>query len=313
MEDSISYINSLSSDFTFYFELFKSLGDSDSDMLQEVEIWQNKILKELEQKKIESMFSDEVDYGDCFLDIHSGAGGTESNDWASMLLRMYLRWCEENIYKAELVSQLHGEEAGIKYATLKIHGVNAYGWLKNETGVHRLVRISPFNSAGKRHTSFASVYAYPVLDENITIKIENSDLRVDTYRSSGAGGQHVNTTDSAVRITHIPSGVVVQSQSSRSQHKNKEECMSMLRSKLYEREQEKKKQEFEKASSVKTEIGWGNQIRSYVLHPYRMVKDLRTSHQETNTDYVLDGGITGFMRSNIIKNMGTLSGGENLT
>ncbi len=249
------------------------------------------------------MFSGDADCGDCFVDIHSGAGGTESNDWASMLLRMYLRWCEENGYKAELVSQLHGEEAGIKYATLKVHGHNAYGWLKNETGVHRLVRISPFNSAGKRHTSFASVYAYPILDEHINIVIESSDLRVDTYRSSGAGGQHVNTTDSAVRITHIPSGVVVQSQSSRSQHKNKEECMSMLRSKLYELEQEKKKREFEKNASVKTDIGWGNQIRSYVLHPYRMVKDLRTSYQETNTDYVLDGGITNFMRSNIMKNI----------
>ncbi len=304
LENAVHYISSTEEDYLFYVELAQSLKD-ESDCEEKIEIgkWQDSTIAELERKKIESMFSTDADSGDCFLDIHSGAGGTESNDWTSILLRMYLRWCEDNNYKVEIVSELSGEEAGIKYATLKVCGKNAYGWLKNETGVHRLVRISPFNSAGKRHTSFASAYAYPIIDNNIEVKIENADIRIDTYRSSGAGGQHVNTTDSAVRITHLVTGIVVQSQGSRSQHKNKEECMSMLRSKLYELEQKKQREEIEKSSSTKTDIGWGNQIRSYVLHPYRMVKDVRTGYQENNTDYVLDGGITEFMKHNILKNI----------
>jgi peptide chain release factor 2 len=243
------------------------------------------------------MLSSHLDDASCFLEIHSGAGGTESDDWASMLLRLYMRWGEKHNYKVSLVDQLAGEEAGIKSATLKIEGLKAYGWLKVESGIHRLVRISPFNSAGKRHTSFASISVLPIVDESFEITVIESDLRIDTYRSSGAGGQHVNTTDSAVRITHIPSGIVAQCQNNRSQHKNKEECLSMLKSKLYERELQKRREEAEAQNDKKTDIGWGHQIRSYVLHPYKMVKDLRTGYKVTDTNAVLDGEIDGFIRA----------------
>ncbi len=262
----------------------------------------DEVMRELQQltkiasvSEIECMLSDEVDSNSCFLEIHSGAGGTESDDWAGMLLRMYMRWAERRGYKISIVDQLDGEEAGIKSTTLKIDGQNAFGWLKVESGIHRLVRISPFNSAGKRHTSFASIGVYPVINNDIDIQIVESDLRVDTYRSSGAGGQHVNTTDSAVRITHIPTGIVVQSQSDRSQHRNKDECMSMLKSKLYELEIQKRKEKADAENAQKTDIGWGYQIRSYVLHPYRMVKDLRTGHQTSDTNAVLNGEIDDFI------------------
>ena len=243
------------------------------------------------------MLSDEMDSRSCFLEIHSGAGGTESDDWASMLLRMYLRWAEKHKYKISIVDQLDGDEAGVKSATVKIEGVNAFGWLKVESGIHRLVRISPFNSAGKRHTSFASVNVIPVINDDVEINIVESDLRIDTYRSSGAGGQHVNTTDSAVRITHIPTGIVAQCQNNRSQHKNKDECMSMLKSKLYEFEMQKRREKANEENEKKSDIGWGHQIRSYVLHPYKMVKDLRTGFKVTDTGAVLDGEIDDFIRS----------------
>ncbi len=255
------------------------------------------LAKVAEKEEIDCMLSGQLDDKSCFLEIHSGAGGTESDDWASMLLRLYIRWAEKHKYKVSLVDQLEGEEAGIKSATLKIEGHKAYGWLKVESGIHRLVRISPFNSAGKRHTSFASINILPIIDETIDVTLVESDLRIDTYRSSGAGGQHVNTTDSAVRITHLPSGIVVQCQNNRSQHKNKDECLSVLKSKLYERELQKRREEAEAENDKKTAIGWGHQIRSYVLHPYKMVKDLRTGHKVTDTNAVLDGEIDDFIRA----------------
>ena len=262
-------------------------------------------LKELEKsvkvQEIECLLSGELDEKGCFLEIHSGAGGTESDDWASMLMRMYQRWIERHNFKYEIIDSLVGEEAGIKSVTFKIHGKNAFGWLKTERGVHRLVRVSPFNSAGKRHTSFASVWIYPQIDNDVSVEIIEADLRIDTYRSSGAGGQHVNTTDSAVRITHLPSKIVVQCQNSRSQHKNKEECISMLKSKLYEFELKKLEDKDDKKNAEKTEIGWGNQIRSYVLHPYKMVKDLRTQHQTSNSVAVLDGDIDEFIHAVLVK------------
>lgn len=254
-----------------------------------------KISDEAHKSEIECMLSDDIDKASCFIEIHSGAGGTESDDWAQMLMRVYLRWSEKHKYIVSIVDQLQGEEAGIKSATLKIEGLNAYGWLKVETGIHRLVRISPFNSAGKRHTSFASINILPIIDDNIEINIAESDLRIDTYRSSGAGGQHVNTTDSAVRMTHIPTGIVAQCQNNRSQHKNREECLSMLKSKLYEAEMDKRRAKASQDNNEKSAIGWGHQIRSYVLHPYKMVKDLRTGYKETDVNAVLDGHIDRFI------------------
>ncbi len=273
----------------------------DNDEVGKNEIIQNlsKLANLVKLQEIECMFSGEADSSSGFVEIHSGAGGTESDDWASMLLRMYTRWAERHRYKVSVIDYLSGEEAGIKSVTLKIEGENVYGWLKTEAGVHRLVRLSPFNSAGKRHTSFASVSIYPVVDENINIEIKDSDLRIDTYRSSGAGGQHVNTTDSAVRITHLPTGIVVQSQSNRSQHKNKSECMSMLKSRLYDLELKNRENQLSKEHNSKTDIGWGHQIRSYVLHPYQLVKDLRSDYETGNSESVLDGEIDEFIRSNL--------------
>lgn len=255
------------------------------------------IAKEAHANEVECMLCEEMDSSSCFVEVHSGAGGTESDDWASMLLRTYVRWAERHKYKVSVVDQLEGEEAGIKSATIKVEGSNAYGWLKVESGIHRLVRISPFNSAAKRHTSFASINVLPVINDNVEVNIVESDLRIDTYRSSGAGGQHVNTTDSAVRITHIPTGIVAQCQNNRSQHKNREECLSMLKSKLYELEMQKRRDKAMEDNEKKTDIGWGHQIRSYVLHPYKMVKDLRTGHRETDTTAVLDGEIDHFIKS----------------
>ena len=254
-------------------------------------------------KKAECLFSGEADSNSCFIEIHAGAGGTESHDWAEMLYRMYSRWAEQGGFKLTIADYMSGEEAGIKSATLKISGHNAYGWLKSESGVHRLVRISPFNAAGKRHTSFASIWIYPQIDNSIDIEIIDSELRIDTYRASGAGGQHVNTTDSAVRITHIPTGIVAQCQNGRSQHKNKEECLSMLKSRLYEAELQKREQEANASNATKTDIGWGHQIRSYVLHPYQQVKDLRTGHTRSDATTVLNGDIQDFMLAMLEKQM----------
>ena len=235
------------------------------------------------------------------MEIHAGAGGTESQDWAEMLRRMYLKWFDKKHFKYSMISEHKGDEAGIKSCVLKVVGNNLYGLMKKESGVHRLVRISPFDSGARRHTSFASVWIYPVIDENIDVEIKDKDLRIDTYRSSGAGGQHVNTTDSAVRITHIPTKIVVQCQNERSQHKNKETCMNMLKARLYEFELQKKEKDNSKIESNKSDIGWGHQIRSYVLHPYRMVKDNRTNYENTNPDKVLEGDIDSFLENSLYK------------
>ena len=251
------------------------------------------------QNEIKCFLSNEADSLNAYIEIHAGAGGTESQDWADMLRRMYLKWSDNKNFKYQLVSEHKGDEAGIKSATLKIEGDYSFGWLKNESGIHRLVRISPFDSGARRHTSFASVWVYPVVDENINIEILEKDLRIDTYRSSGAGGQHVNTTDSAVRITHIPSKIVVQCQNERSQHKNKETCINMLRARLYDFEMKKKEQKDQSTEASKSEIGWGHQIRSYVLQPYRLVKDNRTNHESTSPDKVLNGEIDEFLEKSL--------------
>ena len=257
-------------------------------------------LKILTKKnEIKCFLSNESDILNCYIEIHAGAGGTESQDWAEMLRRMYLKWSTNKGFKSQLISEHKGDEAGIKSSTIKIEGDYIYGWLKSESGIHRLVRISPFDSGARRHTSFASIWIYPVVDENIDIEIIDKDLRIDTYRSSGAGGQHVNTTDSAVRITHIPSKIVVQCQNERSQHKNKETCMNMLKARLYDFEIKKKEQETQNIESSKSEIGWGHQIRSYVLQPYRMVKDNRTNYENPSPDKVLDGEIDEFLERSL--------------
>jgi peptide chain release factor 2 len=263
--------------------------------VEELEKELSTLAKTVKKLEIECLFSGEADNKECFLEIHAGAGGTESHDWAQMLLRMYLRWAENHRFKIEFIDQIAGEEAGIKSVTLKIHGKNAYGYCKCENGVHRLVRLSPFNAAGKRQTSFASVFSFPVLTDDINIEINEKDLRIDTFRSSGAGGQHVNTTDSAVRITHLPTSIAVQCQNDRSQHKNKAEAMSMLKARLYEIELRNRQEKVDALNKTKTEIGWGHQIRSYVLHPYQMVKDLRTDHETSDTSGVLDGDLDEFM------------------
>ena len=259
---------------------------------------QKKLLKSTEVK---CFLSEETDVLDAYLEIHAGAGGTESQDWAEMLRRMYMKWANNKGYSSQLISEHKGDEAGIKSSTVKIAGKYIYGFLKSESGIHRLVRISPFDSGARRHTSFASVWVYPVIDENIKIEILEKDLRIDTYRSSGAGGQHVNTTDSAVRITHLPTKIVVQCQNDRSQHKNKETSMNMLRARLYEYELKKKEQENKNLESNKSDIGWGHQIRSYILHPYRMVKDYRTDFESSNPDKILDGQIDDFLESSLYK------------
>jgi peptide chain release factor 2 len=257
-------------------------------------------------KKLETecLFSGEMDSNNCFLEINAGAGGTESHDWALMMMRMYMRFGERMGFKSEIINIISGEDAGIKSCCIKFKGEMAYGWLKTESGVHRLVRISPFNSAGKRMTSFASCWVYPEIDENIDIVIEDKDLRIDTYRASGAGGQHVNTTDSAVRITHIPTNIVVQCQNDRSQHRNKAEAMQMLKARLFEFEMQKKNEETNKQNAAKTDNGWGHQIRSYVLQPYQMVKDLRTGYETSNSNAVLDGDLEDFVSASLAANAG---------
>jgi peptide chain release factor 2 len=282
------------------------LGEAEGDagIVAEAEGAIEALRDEVAKARLESLLSGEADGNDSFLEVHAGAGGTESQDWASMLLRMYVRWAERKGYKVEFQEESEGEEAGIKSATIKVIGPNAYGWLKNESGVHRLVRISPFDSNARRHTSFASVGAYPVIDDTIEIEVLDKDLRVDTYRASGAGGQHVNKTDSAVRITHIPTGIVVACQTNKSQHRNRDEAMKMLKARLYERELQKREAEKQAAFDSKTDIGWGHQIRSYVLHPYQMVKDLRTELETSDTQGVLDGDLDQFMAAQLAAKVG---------
>jgi peptide chain release factor 2 len=278
-------------------ELGEAEGD-DAIVLEAEEALQH-IKKDADRLQLQSLLSGEADENDAFLEVHAGSGGTEAQDWAEMLLRMYTRWSEGRGFKVELLDRSEGEEAGIKSASLKISGHQAYGWLKTETGVHRLVRISPFDSNARRHTSFASIGVSPVIDDTIEIEIDDKDLRVDTYRSSGAGGQHVNKTDSAVRLTHIPTGIVVACQNDRSQHKNRATAMNMLRSRLYEAELQRREEEKSGAHSEKSDIGWGHQIRSYVLQPYQMVKDARTSFENSNAQGVLDGDLDGFLEASL--------------
>jgi peptide chain release factor 2 len=279
-------------------------AENDAGMVADAE---NSILalsSRAEQMRLESMLSGEADGNDSYLEIHAGAGGTESQDWASMLLRMYMRWAERHDYKLQLIEESEGEGAGIKSTTLLVKGPNAYGWLKTEAGVHRLVRISPFDSNARRHTSFSSVTIYPVIDQSIEIDISEKDVRIDVYRASGAGGQHVNKTESAVRITHLPTGIAVASQSERSQHQNRAICWDMLKSKLYEIELEKKKAETGAFVGEKKEIGWGHQIRSYVLQPYQLVKDLRTGVESREPQKVLDGELDPFMAAALAQEVG---------
>mmetsp|Transcript_27376 Transcript_27376/g.50291 ORF Transcript_27376/g.50291 Transcript_27376/m.50291 type:complete len:375 (-) Transcript_27376:2878-4002(-) len=272
--------------------------EEDEEVVTDAEEALKTLAKTAAQKELEALLDGEADGNDTFLEINSGAGGTESCDWASMLARMYVRWAEKKGYKVELQSESAGEEAGIKSATYKISGTNAYGWLKSESGVHRLVRISPFDSAAKRHTSFTSVGVYPVVDDNIEIEVNPADIRIDTYRSSGAGGQHVNTTDSAVRITHAPTGIVVTS-SEKSQHQNRDIAMKALKSRLYQMELDRRNAAVNEMHENKGDAGWGNQIRSYVLQPYQMVKDLRTNYETSDTKGVLDGDLDGLMAATL--------------
>ncbi|AWM86861.1 peptide chain release factor 2 [Microvirga sp. 17 mud 1-3] len=300
LEDQITAIKRLEQELEDAITLIE-LGEAEDDegTIGEGEEQIRALQAEAARRQVETLLSGEADGNDTYLEVHSGAGGTESQDWASMLQRMYARWAERRKYKVELLEVTDGEEAGIKSATLLIKGHNAYGWLKTESGVHRLVRISPYDSNARRHTSFASVWVYPVVDDRINIEIKESDCRIDTFRSSGAGGQHVNTTDSAVRITHIPSGIVVACQQERSQHKNRATAWNMLRARLYEAELKKREEKANAEAAAKTDIGWGHQIRSYVLQPYQMVKDLRTGAQSTSPQDVLDGDLDPFMEASL--------------
>lgn len=272
-------------------------AEDDADVVAEAEQQIAELHRLAGKKQLETMLSGEADGNHCYLEIHAGAGGTESQDWAEMLVRMYSRWADQRGYKGELVEASAGEEAGLKSATIHIQGDDAYGWLKTESGVHRLVRISPFDSANRRHTSFASVWVYPEVDDEIEIEINEGELRVDTYRASGAGGQHVNRTDSAVRITHEPTGIVVQCQQERSQHKNRATAMKMLKARLYELEIQKRESERDAQEAQKSDIGWGHQIRSYVLQPYQMVKDLRTGVERSDAQKVLDGDLDVYLEA----------------
>jgi peptide chain release factor 2 len=300
LEERISAIRRLEQDLEDAITLIE-LGDAEGDesSVREGEEAIRALQAEAARRQVETLLSGEADANDTYVEVHSGAGGTESQDWANMLQRMYARWAERRKYKVELLEVTDGEEAGIKSATLLIKGHNAYGWLKTESGVHRLVRISPYDSNARRHTSFASVWVYPVVDDRINIEVKESDCRIDTFRSSGAGGQHVNTTDSAVRITHNPTGIVVACQQERSQHKNRATAWNMLRARLYELELKKREEKASAEAAAKTEIGWGHQIRSYVLQPYQLVKDLRTGTQSTSPGDVLDGDIDPFVEASL--------------
>lgn len=279
-------------------------AEGDADVVAEAEAAIAALQLRLDKLQLESLLSGEADANDCYVEINAGAGGTEAQDWAQMMARMYARYCEQAGFKTEWIAESAGEEAGLKSATMQVKGHNAYGWLKTESGVHRLVRISPFDSQARRHTSFASVWVYPVVDDAIEIEVNEGDLRIDTYRASGAGGQHVNKTDSAVRLTHIPTGIVVQCQNDRSQHKNKAAAMEMLKARLYEAELQKREAEKTAQEDAKTDIGWGHQIRSYVLQPYQMVKDLRTGVEKGAAQNVLDGDLQDFIEAALAQRVG---------
>ena len=298
LKDSLDAVLSMEQDLDDALMLYE-LGESEKDdaSCQEAEEALKALASKATRHQLDSLLSGKADNFDCFMEIHAGAGGTEAQDWAQMISRMYMRWAEDHGYKVEWIEESPGEEVGIKSLTIKICGPKAYGWLKTESGIHRLVRISPFDSNARRHTSFASAWVYPVLDDSIDIEVEEKDLRIDTYRASGAGGQHVNTTDSAVRITHIPTNIVAQCQNDRSQHRNRAQAMVMLKSRLYELEIQKREEEAQVVASNKSDIGWGHQIRSYVLHPYQMVKDLRTGVEKGNAQKVLDGDLDDYLEA----------------
>lgn len=312
LENGINSVDKIKQDVADNVDLI-SLGEEEGDasVVDEAEAALQKLHKEVEIAKVSALLSGEADGNDCYLEVHAGAGGTEAQDWASMLLRMYIRWAEKHGYKVEWLEESLGEEAGLKSTTIKISGEDAYGWLKTESGVHRLVRISPYDSSARRHTSFASAGVFPVIDDTIDIEIEDKDLRVDTYRASGAGGQHINKTDSAIRLTHLPTGIVVQCQNDRSQHRNRAMAMDMLRARLYEAELQRREAAAQAEHDAKTDIGWGHQIRSYVLQPYQMVKDTRTDCETSNTQDVLDGDIDQFLAAALAARIdGTLKTGN---
>ncbi len=296
LEEGLNSIDELSRELTDNVELLE-MGEAESDegIIAEAEAALLGARDIAARAELQTLLSGDADANNCYLEVHAGAGGTEAQDWAEMLLRMYIRWAEAHNCKVDWMAESAGEEAGLKSATVKISGHNAYGWLKTESGVHRLVRISPYDSSARRHTSFSSIWVYPEIDDDIEIDIQDKDLRVDTYRASGAGGQHINKTDSAIRITHIPTNIVVQCQNDRSQHKNRAAAMKMLKARLYEFEMQKREEEQQAVHDAKTDIGWGHQIRSYVLQPYQMVKDLRTDVETSNTQAVLDGDLDDFM------------------
>ena len=303
-EKMINLVNKINQDYHDLKDLIElAESENDSGLIKELNNSLDNLIIKSSKYKIETMFSNQNDFSNCFLEIHAGAGGTEAQDWALMLQRMYFRWAEKKGFKVKIIEESAGEEAGIKSSTLMFIGDYANGWTRTETGVHRLVRISPFDSSSRRHTSFASVWVYPETSEEIDITIDDKDLKIDTYRASGAGGQHVNKTDSAIRITHLPTKIIVQCQSDRSQHRNKAQALSMLKAKLYELELKKREEENELLSSSKNEIGWGSQIRSYVLHPYNLVKDLRTNVETGNTVAVLDGELDQFINEALAKNL----------
>ncbi len=305
LDNNIKQVNDLVANTSDNVDLIE-LGEEEGDeqIIKEAEAELIKIHKQTARMQVETLLCGEADSNDCYLEVHSGAGGTESQDWAAMLLRMYTRWAERRKFKVENIEVHYGDEAGIKSATILIKGHNAYGWAKTESGVHRLVRISPFDSQARRHTSFSSVWVYPVVDDSIDIDVSEADVRIDTYRASGAGGQHVNTTDSAVRITHLETNIVVQCQNDRSQHKNKASAWAMLRARLYEAELQKREEAALAQASSKSEIGWGHQIRSYVLQPYQLVKDLRTNIESTAPSDVLDGDLDKFMEAALAQRVG---------
>lgn len=305
LEDNLSHFQAMQKALDDNVELAEMAeAEGDETVINDVQLHLEELQKQTKRGELEALLSGEVDKNDAFLEIHSGSGGTEAQDWAQMLLRMYSRWAEAHKYKVEFVEEEEGDVAGIKSVTIKIIGHNAYGWLKSETGVHRLVRISPFDSGARRHTSFASVGVYPVVDDSINIEINEADCRVDTYRSSGAGGQHINKTDSAVRITHIPTGIVVQCQNQRSQFQNRESAWNMLKARLYELELKKREAKAEEARDNQGDNGWGYQIRSYVLQPYKLVKDLRTEVETSDTKAVLDGDIDLFLAASLAAKVG---------
>jgi peptide chain release factor 2 len=305
LDRSISTYRGLENEFTDTVGLIElAEAENDKAMVADAEATLAGLRTRAEALKLESMLSGEADANDAYLEVHAGAGGTESQDWAQMLLRMYTRWAERHGYKVEYMEESEGEEAGIKSATILVKGENAYGWLKTETGVHRLVRISPFDSNARRHTSFASVGAFPVIDDKIEVEIADKDVRIDVYRASGAGGQHVNKTESAVRITHLPTNIVVQCQSDRSQHKNRAQAWAMLRARIFEAEMRRREAVAQAENDAKSDIGWGHQIRSYVLQPYQLVKDLRTGLESHSPQDVLDGDLDPFMAASLAQRIG---------